>query len=319
MWRSTSRAMLGVLLFYSMPASANPSMLSMSFPTQREAPDTVTLTDVANRGVYIVRLTGEKDVSGNDVVVDLSLSAASNASKTNLLEPKGHWHGYQPFFFAASDFAKGIDKSIFGRIRSIPIWGTKLSLSVDVQGLEVVALPAKPKDYRFEFIRLGVGLGPMTWRQQQTLNMRRAVGRFTNVDYGFSIELPPDAASYVTNGGDANHGVRLILGDFRTIDVYPQYTGIIPGDDLPCRRHQFPWQDTSNPSVQHTSIGHLLGCIATFQEGDRIWRIVQAVGNDRGTGILYSLLLTTNRQSLDSDVRVFNRVSESFRRVPIQP
>jgi hypothetical protein len=39
-------------------------------------------------------------------------------SPTNLLEPSGYWHGYQPFMFMGWDYAKGPGTSTFGAVRT---------------------------------------------------------------------------------------------------------------------------------------------------------------------------------------------------------
>ncbi len=57
---------------------------------------------------YTLRLIPENDVGHHVVVLDVSLSRSNGKeSKSNLLEPQGRWHGYQPYIFAASDFAQG--------------------------------------------------------------------------------------------------------------------------------------------------------------------------------------------------------------------
>src|ERR1700679_4148299 len=112
-----------------------------------------------------------------------------------------------------------------------------------------------------------VHAAPSPWLQEQTGNMHRIAGSFVSADYGFSIKAPPEATEYVTNGGDANHGPTLILGEGRKITVYPEYTGFTPGDAKPCRRNQFPWEWGS---TKVTAVGYLNGrraCIVTFTQG----------------------------------------------------
>jgi hypothetical protein len=134
-----------------------------------------------------------------------------------------------------------------------------------------------------------VDAAPSLWLQEQTGNMHRIAGPFVSADYGFSIQAPPEATEYVTNGGDANHGPILILGEGRKIAVYPEYTGFIAGDAQPCKRNQFPWEPGSK---KVTAVGSLNGrhaCIVTFTQGSAIWRVMQTTGTDRGTGIMYTL------------------------------
>ncbi len=160
---------------------------------------------------------------------------------------------------------------------------------------------------------------PSPWLREQTGNMHRTVGPFVSTDYGFSIRPPPGATEYVTNGGDGNHGPTLILGEGREIVVYPEYTGFVAGDAEPCRRGQFPWE---RQATRVAIVGHLGGgraCIATFVRGRAIRRVMQTTGDDRGTGIMYTLLLTTTARWSRDDLISFRRVADSFRRVPIDP
>jgi hypothetical protein len=164
-----------------------------------------------------------------------------------------------------------------------------------------------------------VHAAPSTWLQEQTGNMHRIAGPFVSTDYGFSIKVPPEATEYVTNGGDANHGPVLILGEGRKITVYPEYTGFTPGDAKPCRRDQFPWEPVS---TRVTAVGYLNGhraCIVTFTQGSAIWRVMQTTRSDRGTGVMYTLLLTTTAQWSRDDFLSLRRVADSFKRIPVTP
>jgi hypothetical protein len=164
-----------------------------------------------------------------------------------------------------------------------------------------------------------VHAAPSPWLQEQTENMHRVAGPFLSTDYGFSIEAPPEVTEYVTNGGDANHGPILILGEERKITVYPEYTGFNAEDAKPCRRNQFPWEPGSTKAESVGSLNGRRACVVTFTQGSAIWRVMQTAGTDRGTGIMYTLLLTTTAQWSRDDFLSFQRVADSFRRVPITP
>lgn len=158
-----------------------------------------------------------------------------------------------------------------------------------------------------------------SWLQDQTLNMHQIQGSFMSTDFGFSVSAPPDVAEYVTNGGDANHGPTLILGDKRKIVVYPAYTGLTSGDDKPCRPNQFPWESGSKRTSSIGKVGHRNACVVTFIQGKTVWRIAQTTGHDRGTTIMYTVLLITTRQCRFVDFRSFRRVADSFKRIPVSP
>lgn len=164
-----------------------------------------------------------------------------------------------------------------------------------------------------------VHAAPSPWLQEQTKNMHRIDGSFVSTDYGFSVHAPPETTQYVTNGGDANHGLMLILGEGREITIYPEYVDLNPGDAKPCRENQFPWEAVS---TRVTAVGHLGGrraCIVTFTRGNTIRRLTQTKGTDRGAGIMYTLLLTTTAQWSRDDFLLFRRVTDSFKRTSVTP
>jgi hypothetical protein len=160
---------------------------------------------------------------------------------------------------------------------------------------------------------------PSTWLQEQTRNMHPIAGPFVSNDYGFSIKPPPGATEYVTDGGDANHGPLIILGDGRDIVVYPEYTGFVPGDATPCQPSQFPWKAVGTTTMGTGELNGHKACMVTFMHGQDVWRMMQTTGNDRGTGIMYTLLLSTTPRWMNADFLSFQRVADSFRRVPIFP
>ena len=158
-----------------------------------------------------------------------------------------------------------------------------------------------------------------SWLQDQTLNMHQIQGPFMSTDFGFSVSAPPDVAEYVTNGGDANHGPTLILGDKRKIVVYPAYTGLTFGDDKPCRPNQFPWEPGSKKSSSIGKIGHRNASVMTFIQGSTVWRIAQTTGHDRGTSIMYTVLLTTTRRWSRVGVSAFMRVADTVKSNTLTP
>jgi hypothetical protein len=87
----------------------------------------------ANGTTYWATLKPEKDVDGNIVLIDLVLTRTGRAR--NLLEPKGNWHGIQPFDFGARDFRHGATRSIYGTDRIFPIGRERLR--VHVRSVEV--------------------------------------------------------------------------------------------------------------------------------------------------------------------------------------
>lgn len=157
------------------------------------------------------------------------------------------------------------------------------------------------------------------WVASQTIGMHVIHGPFVQRDYGFSVEAPKDATAYVTDGGTAEHGVRIILGERREIDVYPEYTEPDGRITQPCQRDQFPRETTSSTGVSSALLGAQTACLMTFISHDQAWGVIQATGEDRGQGIMYSLVLTTTREALDADLVPLRQVALTFKRVAVEP
>ncbi len=54
-----------------------------------------------------------------------------------MLAPAGNWHGYQKYMFAASDFVRGAEKSVYGRTRTIPVDSLHLTVRLDITQAKV--------------------------------------------------------------------------------------------------------------------------------------------------------------------------------------
>jgi len=160
---------------------------------------------------------------------------------------------------------------------------------------------------------------PSAWLKSETAGMHEITGPFVQEDYGFSVESPTNASEYVTNGGDANHGVRMILGEHREIDVYPEYTDAEWGNTEPCKRNQFPWERTSSREAGTILLGIQTACLVTFTGNNAAWSVIQATGQDRGQGIMYTLVLTTTREALQTDMVSLRQVASTFKTIPIYP
>jgi hypothetical protein len=88
---------------------------------------------------------------GVDLVLDDGRYRRSNI---NLLSPKGNWHGLQPYEFEGSDFLHGIDKSDFGRHRTINVERQGIVVHIDV--LNVTVSPALGDDTQIDSVTLSV-------------------------------------------------------------------------------------------------------------------------------------------------------------------
>jgi hypothetical protein len=116
------------MLMYSAKSSSQPGSVLLKSP----------------RGaVYRVSLIPEFDVGNHAVVLDLVLQEIGKRKKgLNLLDSRGKLHGYQPYFFAASDFTHGAQNSEYGILRVIDLQKLGIELLVTVFDVHVESTTA---------------------------------------------------------------------------------------------------------------------------------------------------------------------------------
>jgi hypothetical protein len=126
----------------------------------RSDPRSADIEFTHNGVLYALSIVPDVDVHGDTVALTLVLKQLdAGPSVPNLLEPPGHWHGYQKHIFAASDFARGARASVFGRKRILEIRPLGLLLDFDVSGSRVSALSDQKRDglhYQFDELRLEI-------------------------------------------------------------------------------------------------------------------------------------------------------------------
>lgn len=112
----------------------DPAPDSATVTYSRQSPSAATPVFVTSAsGVrYRLWLKPERDVNDKVIVLELVMQkATSRKSSPNLLNPHGR-HGYQPFDFAASDFANGAKLSSYGENRSMDLPNLHMKLQIRV-------------------------------------------------------------------------------------------------------------------------------------------------------------------------------------------
>jgi hypothetical protein len=112
--------------------------------------------------IYRLSLVPDSDNGKHVVVMDLVLARSDKKASvydSNLLEPKGMWHGYEPFIFAAHDYVRGAQKSIYGATRVMRLQDLGTEMRVKVFAVHVVPVPGSSfpdggPDYQFQDLRL---------------------------------------------------------------------------------------------------------------------------------------------------------------------
>jgi hypothetical protein len=129
--------------------SAKPQERLMSLP----------IATLDAHGTYEVSLVPEVDTDQHVVVLDLVLGRRGEKADTsrNLFYPPGtNWHGLQPWIFGASDFRRGIAKSINGASRYVHVEYRGIVVQIDV--LKADILPVRGKDFSSSFASFEVAV-----------------------------------------------------------------------------------------------------------------------------------------------------------------
>jgi len=119
-----------------------------------------SLLKLPGGATYRISLIPELDVSKHVVVLDLVLQRAGiRRDDTNLLDSTGKLHGYQPYFFAASDFVHGAQKSVYGELRVIDLHQHGMEMHIKVAAVNVeptLASSSQRPDYQFDNLTLEI-------------------------------------------------------------------------------------------------------------------------------------------------------------------
>lgn len=109
---------------------------------------------------FRLSLVPEFDVGKHVVVLELVLQRPDKkGDDSNLLDSTGKLHGYQPYFFAASDFARGAQKSAYGELRVIDVHRLGMEMRITVAEVSVEQITPSPSQgpgYEFENLTLEI-------------------------------------------------------------------------------------------------------------------------------------------------------------------
>jgi hypothetical protein len=139
---------------------AGSSQTGLAYSRQSSLHSSSSLLKSPNGTTYRLSLIPELDVGKHVVVLDLVLQRVGRRNDDpNLLDSTGKLHGYQPYFFAASDFAGGAQKSIYGDLRVIDSHRLGMEMHVKVVGVNVEPTPASSSQapgYQFDDLTLQI-------------------------------------------------------------------------------------------------------------------------------------------------------------------
>lgn len=115
----------------------------------------ISIKSPSGTPLYEASLEPDYDVAHHTVVLTLVLhKSGDDEDAPNLFDPTGRVHGAQKYTFAASDFSRGVEKSIYGKQRTLTIVPLGLEVRVDVETANVNSLMASAGNEGFEFKQL---------------------------------------------------------------------------------------------------------------------------------------------------------------------
>jgi len=112
-------------------------------------------------GKRAYKLSFEPEYGPKGEITDLDLVLVDAKKEhqppdSNLLSPRGIWHGLQPYNFIGTDLAQGPDKSIGGRHRVLRIDDKKLVVRIDISSVKVS--PLTNGDYLIDRLDLAISV-----------------------------------------------------------------------------------------------------------------------------------------------------------------
>jgi hypothetical protein len=151
-----------LLLFWSgnrAYAAGNASVIPyngiLTYPSEKnQTLSSIPIRSSAGAVLYDLSLEPDFDVGHHVVVLNLVLRGPADSSDSpNRFDPTSKAHGYQKYVFAASDFSNGIQKSMYGKKRTIELDSSGVEVQIDVQAATVSAVPAT-RGGEHQFVRL---------------------------------------------------------------------------------------------------------------------------------------------------------------------
>jgi hypothetical protein len=133
-------------------------------------------------------------------------------------------------------------------------------------------------------------------------------GRYVNIDYRFSVEIPDGLIGKGAPIHAPNHGFTITLHPKSVVWVDATY-------EMPDSPHTFGRLNTRLGTLK----AEQKSWKTTGQGSESLHRAIVARGFDRGTPIIYTIQLETTLAYREEAFRVFESVLNSFRIIPVRP
>lgn len=156
------------------------------------------------------------------------------------------------------------------------------------------------------------------WLAEQTMGLVPAHGTYSNRQYGFRVTIPPGVPAWTTADPNPDHGLIMILGDHRVIDIQAAYDAALFGStpELLQKRLQALPRGTAEIEIMVTRLGDSLAARATVNGPHPAVVIAQWRELPPNNAINYSVVLTTTNETRATDLRTFNAVLATYHHMP---
>lgn len=145
-----------------------PTVLAYSRQSKTESTSSFLKAPSGTR--YRLSLVPELDLGQHVVVLDLVLQKPGRETDdSNLLDVTGRLHGYQPYVFAASDFVRGAQKSVYGESRVINLRKLGMEMHVKIAQVHVEPTPTgSSQGLRYQFNDLSLKITTQNLAQESS-------------------------------------------------------------------------------------------------------------------------------------------------------
>ena len=130
-------------------------------------------------------------------------------------------------------------------------------------------------------------------------------GRYNNVDYGYSVDIPTGLVGERSAAPNPDHGFRITLSPKSVVWVDASY-------DMPDTPQTF---GTLNSRLG-TLKAERKSWRTTESGGEQLHQAIAALGSG---GIVYVIQVDTTPRHKDSAYRIFDAIVRSFRTIPVRP
>jgi hypothetical protein len=152
------------------------------------------------------------------------------------------------------------------------------------------------------------------WLRQRVEGMTPVTGLYRNREYGFEVSIPKGLTGWTGTAPAPDHGVLIVLGPHRTIEVYATYDAMGYGSTKVLLDNTVPVDKPVHVERNRVRLGGLPAERATLTRtgGGRAIIVAQRRGG-AGQAVNCTVWLETTHQNAAQDQKIFERILAGYR------